>query len=70
MKFKKKLIENNIIKIYLLNGMTYFIEVKGNGRSTKVYIDDCINIFKGEKNVDDDNDKYDPFDYDTLADVM
>lgn len=50
--------------------MTYFIKVKDETRSTKVYIDDYINIFKGEKNTDDDNDIYDPYDYDTLADVM
>ena len=50
--------------------MTYFIEVKGKTRSTKVYIEDCINILKGEINVNDDSDKYDPFDYDTLSDVM
>lgn len=59
-----------IIKIYLLNGMTYFIEVKDKMRSTKVYIDDYINIFKDDINKDDDIDIYDPFDYDTLADVM
>lgn len=50
--------------------MTYFIEVKDKMRSTKVYIDDYINIFKDDINKDDDIDIYDPFDYDTLADVM
>jgi hypothetical protein len=50
--------------------MTYFIEVKDKMRTRKVYIDDYINIFKDDINADDDNDRYDPFDYDTLADVM
>tara|TARA_B110001450_G_scaffold182317_1_gene170387 strand:+ start:250 stop:402 length:153 start_codon:yes stop_codon:yes gene_type:complete len=50
--------------------MTYFIEVKHQTRSTKVYIEDCVNILKGEIDTNENYNKYDPFDYDTLADLM
>tara|TARA_B000000475_G_C15863679_1_gene393271 strand:+ start:191 stop:346 length:156 start_codon:yes stop_codon:yes gene_type:complete len=51
--------------------MIYFVKVnKSNkSKSIKLYIEEYFNIIKSESCSEED-DRYDPFDYDTLSDLI
>lgn len=48
--------------------MTYFFAAGNSTRVTKIYIEEYM--MKEDEYVEEFETKYDPFDYDTLVDVM
>jgi len=49
--------------------MNYFVKVNQSNKSIKLYIEEFFDIIKSESYTEE-NDRYDPFDYDTLSDLI